>query len=262
MIPFALVAAYLGTWYFALLVSIMATLSVFELSQMMEKMKWRGSPILPVLFGFCTPLLLHLFGPVVFAPLLITLILIASIMAMISGLGKGLQALVSTVFSYVLIIVPFSSAVMIRDGQEWSSSWIAAWVIIYIWAGAWLGDTAAFAFGKMFGKHKLAPKISPNKTVEGSIAGIAIAIIWAYVGAIPLGDLFSWSDKLMIGIIIGIVSQVGDLTFSLIKREAGIKDSGKLFPGHGGAVDVFDSMIFISGVMYLFFVATGFLPHP
>lgn len=123
---------------------------------------------------------------------------------------------------------------------------------------AFLGDTLAMFGGMLFGKHKLAPHVSPKKTVEGSVAGLVGSalgmVLWGLIadrfGGCPVDEL----SLIAYGIVGGAVGQLGDLSLSVIKRETGIKDYGNLLPGHGGIYDRFDSSMFIAPVYYLLFV--------
>ena len=114
-----------------------------------------------------------------------------------------------------------------------------------------LNDVAAFTGGKLFGKHKLSLKISPNKTWEGTIFSIVTIILLTFVFRFALPEFASW-QLLLIGLIISIGGTFGDLTISFIKRDLHIKDMGKLIPGHGGILDRFDSLIFVSPVFFHF----------
>lgn len=117
----------------------------------------------------------------------------------------------------------------------------------------WMSDSAAYFTGMLFGKHKLAPALSPKKSIEGSIGGlfftILLAILLAYIWHLSLLKLVGMA------ILVNIFSQLGDLVESAIKRQADIKDSGKLLPGHGGVLDRFDSTFFAMPIVYqyLFF---------
>lgn len=114
----------------------------------------------------------------------------------------------------------------------------------------WMSDTAAYFVGKFFGKHKLAPHISPNKTVEGSLGGLFFTVLFAFT----IANIFQYSVSLMmlLAIIVNVFAQLGDLVESAIKRQAKIKDSGNLLPGHGGILDRFDSALFAIPAVYLF----------
>ncbi len=121
---------------------------------------------------------------------------------------------------------------------------------------AWCADAAAYFGGSAFGRHKLAPKISPNKTVEGMLCGIVGGMLGMSVYGVILsrfGINVKWSAFLAFGFIGSIIGVIGDLFFSSIKRKCNIKDFGKLLPGHGGVLDRFDSVIFAVPLCYLLF---------
>ena len=126
---------------------------------------------------------------------------------------------------------------------------------ICIFALPWMADAGGFFIGASFGKHKLCPKISPKKTVEGAIGGILFCDLTAVIiGLIfhfcvmPDANINFWA-LILLGVIDAPVSILGDLSFSLIKRNYGIKDYGSIFPGHGGMLDRFDSIIFTAPVL-------------
>jgi len=126
------------------------------------------------------------------------------------------------------------------------------YLIISIFITIWICDSAAFFLGTAFGKHKLFPRVSPKKSWEGSIAGFIFALLTMIALKYIILYSFSFVDALITGIIIGSVGQIGDLVESLIKRDAGVKDSSNLIPGHGGIFDRFDSLMLSSPVIYLY----------
>jgi phosphatidate cytidylyltransferase len=122
----------------------------------------------------------------------------------------------------------------------------------------WASDTGAYAVGRLMGRRKLIPKVSPGKTVEGAIGGVlaSILVAWGFGnllrGSAQLGfKWFPWG-VIAFGVAVSVAAQVGDLFESLIKREAGVKDSSRILPGHGGILDRLDSMFFVLPVSYLF----------
>lgn len=113
-------------------------------------------------------------------------------------------------------------------------------------------DTAAYFFGSRYGKHKLSAVISPKKTVEGAVAGSLLSILFSLTGV--LYTSLNWWECIIAGLLITISAQLGDLSESLIKRDAGVKDSSNILPGHGGFLDRTDSYIFALPVAYYYFV--------
>jgi phosphatidate cytidylyltransferase len=109
----------------------------------------------------------------------------------------------------------------------------------------WASDSGAYFLGKMFGRNKLWPSISPNKTIEGALGGVAVAIIVAIIFSVFSGDILSVGRAVLIGLTCAVVGQLGDLVQSAYKRVYDIKDSGKLLPGHGGILDRCDSWIIV-----------------
>lgn len=134
-------------------------------------------------------------------------------------------------------------------------------LVFAIFIGAFITDTGAYFAGNFFGKHKLAPELSPKKTIEGSVGGIAATVfgfcIFAYLGNRLYGYGINSGNVIIIAVILSIVSQIGDLAASVIKREMGIKDYGNIMPGHGGALDRFDSVLFVAPA---FWYLNTFLP--
>lgn len=127
------------------------------------------------------------------------------------------------------------------------------WRLLFVFVVVWTTDTAAYLVGRKIGKHKLWPVISPNKTWEGSIGAVifAVVITAVYVNIAPVG----WSKSTLIisSFFLSIVGQMGDLVESAYKRFYGVKDSGKILPGHGGILDRFDSTLFVLPIVALIF---------
>lgn len=163
--------------------------------------------------------------------------------AMASHKKVGLEKIGGAFFLSVFIPFFLSSFLRMRKLEDWKYYIILPFVI------AFLSDACALFAGLAFGKHKLAPELSPKKTVEGAIGGVCGATAAAVLSGVLAGPLFGVEGcRLWVLAIYGvagsILSQLGDLSFSYIKREYGLKDFGDLFPGHGGVLDRFDSVLF------------------
>lgn len=127
----------------------------------------------------------------------------------------------------------------------------------------WSSDIGAYAVGRTMGRHKLMPSVSPGKTIEGAIGGLlaSVLVAWAFGNGVlrpaaQLGFKFYPWGLVLFGVVVSIAAQVGDLAESLLKREAGVKDSSRIIPGHGGILDRLDSLFFVLPVSYLL---TGWL---
>lgn len=125
------------------------------------------------------------------------------------------------------------------------------YLVWLIYVGAWGSDTCAYCVGKLIGKHKMPSKLSPNKTIEGCVGGVVGAALIGFIYAMVFwSDSTVWIQFAVIGAASSVISQIGDLTASAIKRNHEIKDYGHLIPGHGGILDRFDSIIFTAPVVY------------
>jgi phosphatidate cytidylyltransferase len=126
------------------------------------------------------------------------------------------------------------------------------YLVVSVLVMIWVCDSAAFHVGAPFGKHKLFPRVSPQKSWEGAIAGFVLAIVAAVAAKYLVLPFLSLGSAIVIGAIVGTIGQLGDLVESLFKRDAGVKDSSTLIPGHGGALDRFDSILLVSPCVYLY----------
>ena len=154
---------------------------------------------------------------------------------------------IDAIFSFVYVAVMMSCIFRARSLP------FGMCVYALIFFCSWVCDTCAWAVGRKFGKHKLAPVLSPKKSVEGAVGGAAGSAIACLIMAVAVHHFMHISlerEFLILGVAGGIISQVGDLTASAIKRNHGIKDYGRVIPGHGGIMDRFDSAIFTAPVVY------------
>ena len=133
--------------------------------------------------------------------------------------------------------------------------------LVIAFACTFINDTCAFFIGGKFGEHKLSPDISPGKTIEGTIGGLILSVVAAFLFNTFFSNPLNWKWCFAYGLVIGIAAVFGDLVESALKRGAGVKDSGRLIPGHGGILDRFDSFFFVFPVTYyltaLFYYTKG-----
>jgi phosphatidate cytidylyltransferase len=153
--------------------------------------------------------------------------------------------------------------VMLRHGGEVWSPWVATALVFLPLVTTWMCDSLAMAGGTLLGGPKLAPVISPNKTWSGAVTGLVGAgVVAVLYGIWVLGEAgisMSVWQLVIIGLVVGVFGQVGDLAESLLKRSVGVKDSGAFFPGHGGVLDRLDSLYWVIPVSALCFYAFGVL---
>jgi phosphatidate cytidylyltransferase len=154
-----------------------------------------------------------------------------------------------TLFAIVWIGVPFAHAVLLRELPEHGAA-----LLVDVLVGTFVADTAAYAGGRMFGRHRLAPALSPNKTLEG----LAFGFVGGTAGFWFAGLYQDWLpgfDALVMGMAVAAIAPVGDLFESMIKRDLAIKDSGTIFGPHGGLLDRLDAVLFTIVVGYYLAVA-------
>ncbi|MBE6599502.1 MAG: phosphatidate cytidylyltransferase [Ruminococcaceae bacterium] len=159
---------------------------------------------------------------------------------------------IGTVFTSICyVVITFTAVSALRQGEG------GKYLYLLTFLGPWVSDTFAYFCGRLFGRHKLIPEVSPKKTVEGSVGGI----VFTAVGFVVYGFIISkitdgavspsYLPLAATGMIVSAISQIGDLAASLIKRNYGIKDYGSLFPGHGGVLDRFDSVLLTAPVLLI-----------
>ncbi len=237
------------TIVFTIAVSLLSLIGVFEMLGCLGAKKLTAVVLPSLLIALGTPLCARLlpestlFAPWALGVIVIYLFWLAAYCVIRRG-AVSYTLLTGVFMSVIYVTVGFTSLMLLRDTKD---GFFVFWLIFI---GAWVTDTMAYFCGFLFGKHKLIPEISPKKTVEGAIggtlfSGIAFVLYGLIVSALSDIDM-NLTVLFISGIISAIVAQLGDLIASAIKREAGIKDYGNLFPGHGGVLDRFDSIIALS----------------
>lgn len=251
------VLIFSDTFIFPLGLAVCAVLSVWEMFACVGlKNAWLFTAPMYVLGAAFPFLIRYLPDRDLLAPIAICAAVVWTLYAftvLIFSHGKyPLEAVFVASFSLFYIFIGFNAILFIHDCEPGGK------YLYYIcFLGAWITDIFAYFCGRAFGKHKLIPDVSPQKTVEGSIGGtvfcILVMVIFGFVVEKLVPEI---SANLLIfavaGVLIAVVSQIGDLSMSVIKRKYGVKDYGFIFPGHGGVLDRFDSVIAVSALLMVF----------
>lgn len=238
--PLLLALAYAGGWPFAAATALLTVIAWRELASMLAAREIRPSGWLglPAALSFIVAARFAAADSIV--GLVAALILAALAYAVASGGRFTFADAAASVFGALYTGLLFGYLVLLR-GLGFGP---VALVLIVTWAA----DTAAYFAGRALGRHKLAPRISPGKSIEGALAGLVASAAVGAVGG-PLTGVTA-AVGLSVGTIAGVVGPIGDLAESTIKRWCGVKDSGSILPGHGGVLDRFDSLLFVAPCAY------------
>lgn len=259
-----------GLLLFAMLVSLSEMYRAFRRTGA-DPVRWAGYLycVLAVLAQSLYSALDHpMFGEISPPMLALTLSLLIAMTVIVARGKVAFVSMVTTVFPMLYPGLFFSLMITLQDLSTRFASTVALLLAFFI---ASVNDVFALLVGVQFGRHKLSPEISPKKSVEGSIGGLAASVLFAVL--VPV--LANWAASIwpeinptgvalpplwafaLLGLIAGALSQVGDLVASLVKRHCGIKDFGTIFPGHGGMMDRMDGILFCGVACYLFFRLAG-----
>ena len=266
-IIFAVIAApasvgvvYLGDWALAIVLSVLAALAAWEFFRMARETG--ALPIEPagIALAALLPIAVHaqrlgVYSLSLTAIVAMILVLFASTIWLRGPTGRPMSSVSITtlgviyagLFSYIYAVRYHNYAVGAAAGT--------ALVFLPIFL-TWSTDVGAYAFGRLFGRKKLIPAVSPGKTVEGAVGGLGLTIVICllYVRFIlmPYAQLgLTIQGAVLFAIVVSVAAQIGDLAESLVKREAGVKDSSGILPGHGGILDRFDSLLFVMPIAFL-----------
>jgi phosphatidate cytidylyltransferase len=264
-IPLALVVIHLGGWALAILLAAIAAGSAAELFRLARQ---RGiTPLTaPGLLFAVVLVLIAAAAPTAgqaaawsWGAVVAGTLLIAAMAIFARGVSGGpLGATAVTVLGGIFTGGTLAHALLLRQmaaPATASAQWVGFALLLFPLVLTWTSDTAAYFGGRSMGRHKLIPSVSPAKTVEGAASGVVgTVIVGAVYGHFVLGQWLGLpagaGGGALMGLVVSPVAQLGDLAESLLKREAGVKDSGTLLPGHGGLLDRFDSLFFSVPVTY------------
>ena len=260
-IPLAVVLVFWGGLPFAAAMGLVSALGALEFYGNVRKLgmrpvEWAGLASVVLLAVIARSYERSTIGSLF--PAVLTLLLILSFCVELLRKERSPIANVgSTVFGAIYVGWLISHLVAMRqidrpiDVCSYHTE-VGAVLVMFTFLCTWACDTGAYFLGRAYGKNKLAPKLSPNKTIEGAVGGLVCSVLVAMVVGMVIK--LPQQHALALGAICGLLTQLGDLSESAIKRELGIKDFGTLVPGHGGVLDRFDSLLFTGPAVFYYAV--------
>ena len=252
---FAWVVVAAPVWVFHLLVIATSGAAVWEIARMFERAKrpvykWVGVALAAAVtgaFASAAPGAVPAY-PTLAIALAIGLVVSAPVW---SGAPPSTEAPANTLFGITYVGWLLGFAILLHGLPQ------GPWLVLFLMGVTWAGETAAYAVGSLIGRRKLAPALSPGKTIEGSVAQIVASVLAALLLERWLLPGCGSAVALAAGGLIGVVGQVGDLAESAIKRSVGAKDTSQIIPGHGGVLDRIDSLLFNIPMFYGYVAVMG-----
>lgn len=235
--------------------SVIAAVAVYEILKVTKAVADSRIGIAAMAFAAVAPFFSRMNGGFVFLIVMIFLLVMTALFVLARQTVSVKAALPSLLLSLAIALCLSGLSYLRTAGNRDSDGLFYVFLALLM---AWMSDAGAYFVGTFFGKHKLCPRISPKKTVEGLIGGIAISICislfagfvysdWIMGGAVAV----SYFEIFLLALVCAPLSVVGDLFASVIKRRHGVKDFGRCFPGHGGMMDRFDSLVFVFPLVYI-----------
>ena len=248
-VPLIILIIHLGSWYFLLFAAVQAGLATYEFYSLAGRKGIKPLVALGVVLAALLPAICFLalikgrpFWLSSIGTLLIILVAASTTLSVREPEG-AISRMAVTVFGILYIGGLLSYQVLLRHDPLYSEREGFAWLFL-AYLVTWSIDVGGYAVGSLFGRHKLCPAISPGKTVEGAVGGLIFSVGSSYAAGTCWLGIITRGEALLFGIILAIAGPAGDLVESIFKRDAGVKDSSSLLPGHGGMLDRFDSLLF------------------
>ncbi|MCZ6765669.1 MAG: phosphatidate cytidylyltransferase [bacterium] len=254
-IPCFIVITNTGGYHYLLLIMLLVAVAMGEFYTMMEFKGTRPYKAIGILCGVALSYYVFL-ADGMYSNLFLTLAVLTLMGMELTRRGTNLAVYHISVTILGVIYVAFlgSHLVLLRElplalnlDYNMGASFVFLAFII-----TWAGDTGAYIVGSTLGKHRLIPRVSEKKTKEGSVGGLLFSVVAALIARATVAPYLDLWHALFLGFLAGIVGQLGDLFESMIKRDAAVKNTSDLLPGHGGVLDRFDSLLFTSPVIYYF----------
>ncbi len=249
----------MNTFVFPVFVALLSGIAVWEIEKAVGlKNKFIIASSLVV--SIVVPFIAHFDISVPVAPIGCLYVVLIFIFMLLKFESTKFEQAVIAIFASVCVPFSFSLMIIFRDIDRYIEGFTkidGIFLVILSFFAAWMTDTFAYFVGSKLGKHKLCPKISPKKSVEGAIGGVVgamllnLLLLFVFKRFFFEGEsIISYPAIAILSVVLSVISMFGDLAASTIKRNFGIKDFGKLLPGHGGIMDRFDSALFVMPVLY------------
>ena len=252
--PAIIACVWFGGWYYWGLITLIAMLGGYEFIKFTEQKGMRPGRVPVLVFFPILFLTIYLnnqhFLLEMLAAYTVVLVLRELAQKDNNSIFNIAAALMSTV--YIGVLYGFLLELRQLPSDFGLADKFGANLVLLVLLATWLCDTMAYLFGKNFGRHKLAPNVSPNKTVEGAVGGVIGAVATAFLCHYFFDTSLDSAQIVIVGLLIGIFGQLSDLVESLFKRDAGVKDSSSILPGHGGVLDRFDSELLSVPLIYMY----------
>lgn len=245
---FYLLVKYLPPYAFFILILAAAMIGLYEFYTILSRDGIQPSKIIGIPLGGLSSLIFYTgdFSLInIFIPAVIFLAIIERIISK-GDIKKAFADVSITFFGIFLIPWLMGYQILIRNLEEGTN------LILLLYTIIWVGDTTAYAIGSRIGRHKLAPVLSPRKSWEGAIAGLLAGIGMSFIAKFTFFNTLNYRDCLILGLGLSILGQLGDISESMFKRGAEVKDSSTLIPGHGGFLDKMDSLLYTSPALYYY----------
>jgi phosphatidate cytidylyltransferase len=241
-------------YVFAVVFTVLLLLTLYEFYKISENIGYEPSAKIGLTCGFLLFIIFFLAANQIIPEQFIYLSILIPLATLLPDLfdkrKNGFKNSMITIAGIIYVALPFSLLSFIVFPGNNSESEFYPWVLIGIFLIIWMYDSMAYVFGSLLGKHKICQRISPKKSWEGLIGGAVFAIITGIVNSVFFHEL-SITNWIVIAILIVIFGTSGDFFESKLKREAGVKDSGSILPGHGGMLDRFDTVLFAVPVIFV-----------
>ena len=254
LLPIGLFVIYFGGWLYALVVALILCLAAYEYVQLFRSGGLKPAVFLIIPFTALIVLSQQAWNGFANSPWIISLFVLSSMAYHLLAFERG-QGQAGTDFAVTLaggLYIGWLGAYLVALRNLPDGLW---WVLLALPA-VWLADVGAYIIGSRFGRHKMTPRLSPKKSWEGYLAGIVFSVVGTVLLALvwrnftPATTSITPLRAALLGFILGVLTILGDLGESMIKRQVGVKDSGKLLPGHGGVFDRIDSWLWAGVIAY------------